>query len=45
MEQHLDARVIDDYLVKKPFIRITPDYWGDTTVKVPPVYSPLCLMT
>lgn len=28
MEQHLDARVIDDYLVKKPFIRITPDYWG-----------------
>lgn len=29
MEQSLDARIVDDYLVKKPFIRITPDYYGD----------------
>lgn len=28
MEKSLDARVIDDYLVKKPFVRISPDYFG-----------------
>lgn len=28
MEEHLDSRVIDDYLVKKPFIRVTPDYYS-----------------
>lgn len=28
MEKPLDARIIDDYLVKKPFMRITPDYFG-----------------
>lgn len=28
MEQHLDSRLIDEFLVKKPFTRVMPNYYG-----------------